>query len=394
MNGRGWQFWQWDAAKKSAASSRATLNEALPDECARWSPFLTALFDGEASEAEIRQARRHLLSCERCAQTWLGWNQTRALLLDQNVPRVPRGLVGRIRLVCGLAGQTASPDLHAQILARTSRSSKPRWHSAWPPLRPLAPVWGATALGAFVLLLARDSFSPVQPPAPLSDTSLASRPVSEPSAPVAPRQDAPPLPILPWQPDTARNLAPASAAPIQIAASDSDAARMLALAKRERQSLGSSSFRDVSPAPLPALAPLAPEVVPVSLQVAAPLETTRRVRRHIVALRHQGGRERLPALAPAPLLLASRPVVFASAPVTTPAATDLNPPSVPATAPSWNERRGRFLLAAMPLERAPLRISAPRARPVTVGQAPLADEAGLDDLDSTVQQYRATLSDD
>lgn len=401
MNGRGWK-WRHNPARK-AASSRAAWDEGardenLPAECAQCTPLLTALFDGEASEAEIQRARRHLLGCQRCAQTWLGWNQTRALLLDQSVPRVPPTLVGRIRLACGLAGKTATPDLHAQILARTSRQNlsrpaqtKPRF--ARRQLSSSAPVWGATALGAFVLMLAGNSL--FSTPAPqLDSASLVAQEASS-MRPVARDQNTArpdePLAVLPMEAQAPRNALLTTVSPANSATSSSSSGAALSLleAKRERESLSSAALQS---APLPVLASLAFEDRPVSLRVdnaprAAKLRS--RVRREFTA------RREVQAISSPPLtphVLASRPIVLASVAAPTDEA-DLTP-SAPISAPVWSGHRGRFLLASAPSERAPLRISAPRVRPITVGQNPVGDDASLDDLDSTVQAYRSSLSDD
>lgn len=412
MNGRGWKFWRHDPAL-GAAPIRATpdegaRDEGLPDECARCTPLLTALFDGEASEAEIQQARRHLLGCQRCAQTWLGWNQTRVLLLDQSVPPAPPTLVGRIRLACGLTGKTRTPDLHDQILARTSRQGLPRSPKskprlAWPAFSVPAPVWGATALGALVLLLAHDSLStralaPDASPSPLTQEAPSVRAVFGPIARQNTARREEELAVLPMEspartsPATTVAFARAQSAASPLtstAPDDSNAARTLSEVKRERESLSSPALQS---APLPVLASLRFEDRP-SLRVSQAHSAKRRSRaRLIVAVPREVRRMSSPA--PAPRVLASRPLVLVSAPVTVSADDAALTAPAAVFAPMGSGHRGRFLLASAPLERASLRISAPRVRPITVGQDLVVEDSGLDDLDSTVQQYRATLSDD
>lgn len=396
MNGRGWKFWRHNpalgAVSPRAAEDEGARDRGLPDECARCSPLLTALFDGEASEAEIRQARRHLLSCGRCAQTWLGWNQTRVLLLDQIVPKTPPTLVGRIRLACGIAGKSGTPDLHAQILARTSRQNlsrpaQPKPRLTWPRLSSSTPVWGATALGALVLLLAHDSLSPIAPPAPLAPSQVASEtPAPRLAASNTRQRDEQPA-ILPWK-------SPASSAPPQprarsVASSSdllasSDAERTLVEAKRERESLASPSLRREAP---PILASLSFKTTPLPRMSAAFEAAPRRVQTRAFFAARRGFRK-MSSPAPAPKVLASQPIVLASA------SAALMTPFTSVSAPFGSEHRVRLLLASVPLERASLRISTPRVRPITVGQDFVSDDAGLEDLDSTVQQYRSSLSDD
>jgi len=96
---------------------------------------LTALFDGEASDAQARQARLHLVVCPQCAQMWRAWQSARSLL--QTPVTVPPGLRLRILFACRLAalknmrnpkvrrnsGVLLAPpsSLHAAILQRTTQ---------------------------------------------------------------------------------------------------------------------------------------------------------------------------------------------------------------------------------------------------------------------------------
>ena len=403
MNGRGWK-WHRDVAQ-NAASFLVREGNDTPQECARWTPVLTALFDGEASESQAREARRHLLSCERCAQTWLGWNQTRALLLDQMAPAPPQKLLYRIRVACRLANQRQTPDLHAQILARTSRAaqSKPAPH-----LRLLLPqlspsLWSATALAALVLFLARDSFLPIQPGAPAFDSTPTFESAPQQEARHASQHEAP-LPILASDPALSK---PKSATKSAIAYSvvvakrresaSSGAARTLALA--EREPLGSSaplaplpvlaSLPQQPSAPLPVLASLPLEAENVAVvEPLSPAKSRRArpsVRTRRITARKMSSRLR------ASHLVASRPIVLALAPVPATVESDLTD-SLSVAAPLPSERRSHLLLAAVPRERAPLRISAPRVRPVTFSRDDAPDDAGLEDLDSTVEEYRSALA--
>ncbi len=414
MNGHGWKFWLYgsslEASPIRASSNEGARDESLPAECARCTLLLTALFDGEASETEVQQARRHLLGCGRCAQTWLGWNQTRVLLLDQSVPKAPPTLVGRIRLACGLIGKTTTPDLHGQILARTSRQGLPRSAKSkprlvWPALSLPAPVWGATALGALVLLLAHDSLPtaslvPDASPSFVAQDAPSARSASNSmtrNGNTARRDEE--LAVLPSEarahtaPGTTVSLARAkrAASPATFGSpDDSDAARTLSKAQRERESLSSPALQ---PAPLPVLASLGFEDRPFSIWASKTSKAaTRRSRAQLFAAPR--GVQGLSSPAPALRVLASRPIVLASVPVASLAGeADLTPPA-PVSAPLGSAHRGRFLLASAPLGRASLRISAPRVRPITVGQDPVSEDAGLEDLDSTVQEYRSSLSDD
>lgn len=71
--------------------------------CGNLASVLTAYFDGQATPAEARVAHAHLRECERCAELWLAWEQTRALLKD-DVIVAPPGLAQRILMVCRMEG--------------------------------------------------------------------------------------------------------------------------------------------------------------------------------------------------------------------------------------------------------------------------------------------------
>ena len=393
MNGRGWK-WRRDVAQ-NAAPFLARVEDDTAGECARWTPLLTALFDGEANDVQAKDARRHLLSCERCAQTWLGWNQTRALLLDQSVPAPPQKLLWRIRVACRLANATRTPDLHAQILARTSRAAqtKPAAHVRLRAPRLSASLWSATALGALIVLLARDSFSPVQPSTAAFDSASTFEPAPQRPARHSSQNEAP-LPILSFDPalskpkPATKNVATSSIVVAKREAASTEAARTLLLAQRERESLGSSA----PSAPLAVLTSLAPEAeaVPVS---ESPVASTKRLFRARPSFRvRRMAARKMSSHFRASHPVALRPLVLASAPA--PAVESDLTPLATADAPLRSERRGHLLLAAAPRERAPLRISAPRVRPVTFSSDAAPDDAGLDDLDSTVEEYRSALASD
>ena len=76
--------------------------------CKDVAPFLTALFDGEVTEEDARQARAHLLACERCARIWLDWNQTRSLLRNESVVAPPPTLMWRVLMAVRLSSQSKS----------------------------------------------------------------------------------------------------------------------------------------------------------------------------------------------------------------------------------------------------------------------------------------------
>ncbi|BCM90000.1 hypothetical protein IAD21_01851 [Abditibacteriota bacterium] len=407
MMRRKWLFW---LPEERENSSSAPHSHAETEACREWTPFLTALFDGEADEEGALRARRHLLVCERCARAWLDWNQTRSLLINHSAPPPPPSLLWRIRLACRLGHPAPSepamlpvPELSAQIFARTSRkNNKPAFGFAsflsMPrALRSNAPFMGAVAMGAFVLFVARDSlvFSP--PPAPLVANSPVTlrgvtRPQAQPRARVVSvtradkgkvrlasprasgesniRSDAPrTVPVVaPRQPDNSERSSLAS----------------LDRARHERESLASSPVRLASfdsSQPLPML----PAPRPIVVATKEPTPKRQVVRAPRLA--------RLPRIAPRPVASAPQvapPVMLASFD------TDIESAAVPepTSAPVTRRRGGRVLLASAPLPTAPLRISAPHALPITVSQPPASDDAGLDELDSTVLEYRSTFADD
>ena len=380
MNGRKWMFWQ-RKEDNSSSHSRAEI-----EACREWTPFLTALFDGEADEDGALQARRHLLVCERCARTWFDWNQTRNLLINHSAPPPPPSLLWRVRLACRLGHPeaTATPDLSAQILSRTSRPTpKPAfgsWLFSFVPrgFRFNSPVVGALALGAFVLLASRASFlepqsrnvSSTQLSSPRATVSSNSRIASSGSnardevAVLAPRAKVVSARILP-QP---RVLSVAASKP-----KNGFAERSLLRARREREALEQAPVQLAAFDSAEPLAMLAPPRVRRAESKKAP--------------RRVATSTRAPRVSPRPMASSSRlaapSVVLASAPVTS------LPLSVPEPVMPRAGRGPRVLLAS-----APLRVSTPRALPITMSQAPAPDDAGLDDLDSTVQEYRTALADD
>ncbi len=381
MTRRQWMFWKREEPASSA------LSRADIEGCREWTPFLTGLFDGEASEEEALQARRHLVVCERCARAWLDWNQTRSLLINQLAPPAPPpNLLWRIRLACrlGQPKQAAAPELGAQILALTSRqNAKPSfWSSLALRARFHSPFIGAMAVGAFVVFMARGSLFSA-PPQLQTQVEIASVQVRAPRLrPSVPQESAPRnaqanLTILAPRVQVVSSRASAKAPrAVEVVARKPrpfvERARVsLARARREREALGQTPIRLVSldgSAPLPMLAP--PRVRPVVVRTSV-------VRPSRPAVATNARSSRPVALSPRDTTPA---VVLASAPVT---------PLVSES--SRAERAPRVFLALAP---APLRISAPRAHPITMGQPPTSDDSGLDDLDSTVEEYRATLIDD
>jgi len=409
MNGHGGNQWNRNEAKGNAPFSFAppSVWGDLPPECARHAPLLTALFDGEASDAQVQKARQHLLGCERCARSWLAWHQTRALLGEQKVPAAPQELAEQLRAAIALS--QAAPDLQAPILARTSRpnraskregaslSSFPRFWDAKVSTSS-ATLWSGAALCAFVLLLARDSFLPV----PLSTAPRGAVTIAVPSVEANARtissETAPEPRVLPLK--VATSLAPLPMqilpeAPMRASSSVSVAGQTLRLARRERTGLDAAALREAIPAPRE-LAPLQPQIVLASYAPKIEVRVAKRENSRMkTRLRATFRRE--------PLALSSRPATsrrvllasarVAEAPIVAAEVAPTNSPSSEIAAPS-SERRGGFLLASAPIERAPLRISKPRVRPLTFRRDANTGDVGLEDLDSTVQAYRATLSDD
>ena len=137
-----------------------------PRDCAEVAPQLTALFDGEANDAQTREARAHLLSCPACSRQWLDWTRYRATFQSEPAPVVPPTLLWRVLIAYRIAAfarparrrsrlpQVSAaplrgieaplpPRLSAHILARTTR--KPSAHVMLTPLRG-APRRGEIAL--------------------------------------------------------------------------------------------------------------------------------------------------------------------------------------------------------------------------------------------------------
>jgi len=409
MTGRGWKNWNRDGANGNAPSSFVyppAWND-LPPDCARHAPLLTALFDGEASDEQKQSARYHLLSCERCARTWLAWHQTRALLGEQSVPAAPQELTEQLRAAIALS--QATPDLHAPILARTSRPNRVAKREG-APLQPFphlwsaristssATLWSGAALCAFVLLLARDSFLPTPSPTTPRGVMTIAAPSVKPEARSVSREITPEPRVLPFQ--TSASLAPLpmqspAQAPARVALSASASEQTLRLAQRERTRINTAPLREVASSSRD-LAPLSPPIVLASYSPKIEVHAAKRENSRMKArLRATFRRE---PMALATRLTTSRRVLLASARlaeapiVAAKVAPDISPSSE-ISAPS-SARRGGFLLALAPIERAPLRISKPRVRPLTFRRDANPNDVGLEDLDSTVQAYRATLSED
>lgn len=409
MNGHGGNQWKRNEAKENTSFSFAPppIWGDLPPDCARHAPLLTALFDGEASDTQMKKARQHLLSCERCARLWLAWHQTRALLGEQRVPAAPQELAEQLRAAIALS-QTA-PDLQAPILARTSRPTRvSKREGALPQSLPRfwdvrvstssATLWSATAVCAFVLLVARDSFLPSSSLSmPRADTTVAAS-FPRPAERAPAREVADDLRALPLE-------TPASPAPLpmrtptfalaRVASPNSASEQTLLLAQREQIGLDRAPIRETASEGRE-LTPLSP---PMALASYAPQSETRAAKRetsHLKTKLRASSRREQTASATRPI--ASRRVLlasarFAEAPIVLAEVAPDTSPSSEISAPS-SARRGGFLLASAPLERASLRISKPRIRPLTFRRDANPNDVGLEDLDSTVQAYRATLSDD
>ena len=239
MKERARPFW-WPEEVSDAASARPEI-----EACREWTPFLTALFDGEADEQEALAARRHLLVCERCARAWLDWNQTRHLFLQlAEPPAPPPNLLWRVILACRLGAQpTAAPELSAQILERTSRRaarpSAPMWATRSPRL--VAAFPGALALCGFALFMAHGALvSSPMPLAPDADSplgtsvNLTATPNTARALAVSTDAELPILPLREARAEAAPRLT--SAAP-NAPRADSGADETLLRARRELQEL-------------------------------------------------------------------------------------------------------------------------------------------------------------
>jgi len=409
MNGHGGNQWNRNDAKENASFSFAPPRVwgDLPPDCARHAPLLTALFDGEASEAQVRRARQHLLSCERCARSWLAWHQTRALLGEQTVPAAPQELTEQLR--AAIAVSQAAPDLQAPILARTSRPNRASKREGASP-QPLprfwdaristssATLWSGAALCAFVLLFARDSFLPSSPSSshrtnsavaassPRSEKRAMAREVADDSRVLPLAVPASPAPLATRTPTFALTRASSSA---------SASEQTLRLAQRERTGLDAAPLREAG-FERRELTPLQPQIVLASYAPEVEVRAVKRENPHVKTRLRATFRREVVALPTSPIN--SRRVLLASArlakaPIV---AAEVAPTDSPSSeiAASSSARRGGFLLASAPIERAPLRISKPRERPLTFRRDANISDVGLEDLDSTVQAYRATLSDD
>ncbi len=190
-----------------------------PRDCADAAPQLTALFDGEADEAQARAARAHLLSCPACSRQWLDWTRYRDTFRSEPAPVVPPTLLWRVLIAyritafarparrrsrlpqvsaAPLRGIEAPlpPRLSAHILARTTR--KPNAHVMLTPMQgaPVAaksrfkgrsfkfrhaPLWAAPALALWVLMLSRADFNASLPVAAPDIAALRAPEISPPA---------------------------------------------------------------------------------------------------------------------------------------------------------------------------------------------------------------------
>ena len=181
-------------------------SNSAPRGCSQVAPQLTALFDGEADDAQTREARAHLLVCPDCSRQWLDWTRYRDTFQSEPAPLVPPTLLWRVLIAtrvtafarparrrsrlpqvsaAPLRGIEAPlpPRLSQHILARTTRKSSAHvmltpLHSA-PSARPArrknrafkfdstsfraAPLWAAPALALWILMLGRADFTATLP---------------------------------------------------------------------------------------------------------------------------------------------------------------------------------------------------------------------------------------
>ena len=126
--------------------SNSAPRDCANGDCADVAPQLTALFDGEADDAQTREARAHLLSCPACSRQWLDWTRYRDTFQSEPAPIVPPTLLWRVLIAyrvtafarparrrsrlpqvsaTPLRGIEAPlpPRLSQHILARTTRKS-------------------------------------------------------------------------------------------------------------------------------------------------------------------------------------------------------------------------------------------------------------------------------
>ena len=149
--------------QSSDAQSDSSLSAHSPTpsgDCERVAPLLTAWFDGEAGEAEIKIVEEHLHSCRSCAVTRQGWHHTRFLLRSTPLPAPPVGLLTRILQACRIASlspsslpfstrrnsQNASQSTFTTLNLRSAAEAGPdvshlplggfTWDDEWTPLPP------------------------------------------------------------------------------------------------------------------------------------------------------------------------------------------------------------------------------------------------------------------
>lgn len=384
-------FWLHKDYEETNSSHSSLIDNGA---CGEWTPFLTSLFDGEADAESALQARRHLIVCERCARAWFDWNQTRTLLQNQSAPPPPPSLLWRVRLACRLGQPQSQPHPHlaTQILARTSRaplntSLQAQLSAALRGLRFQTSLAGAVALGAFVLLLSRDGFlsnsaslDPTQSRFASGASSLSRPQLSEDGSRFdSDKNDSDVLaPQIPSeQPLSTREISPARSAEDESSSENSLAT--LARARHERETLRSESVRSAS------------------YNLGEPLPMLKVARFKPVAFepRRNESRRQLP-----PARLASfddvTPRPIASAPLSvTPRSSGVMLASLSVSSAGTSSRLSRSSrVTSTSASGAPLRISAPHALPITVSSPTETDESDLDELNSTVQDYRATFADD
>lgn len=187
----------------------ATSKPENNSDCRVLAPFVMTLFDGEADEFEARRARAHLLVCQICANRWLDWNRSRDLLQSAPVMAPPPQLLWRVLMACRLAshptprrvrpaperaglGTPVPTHISTQILARTTRAA-PQQASIQAPRRRFAmrnvPLFAAPALMAWMLILQRDVWLPVQLSLPKTLTSRVPGAMQKTHAPAPARRN-------------------------------------------------------------------------------------------------------------------------------------------------------------------------------------------------------------
>ncbi len=373
------------------------------DDCQTLAPFVMALFDGEADELQAQRARAHLLVCQMCARRWLDWNRSRDLLRAIPVPAPPPTLLWRVLMACRLAAfarkrrfnlsdslglaapqgkktgsEFAPRDLSAQILARTTRveavpSREPRRRvfpiSALPSLAvPALAIW-LIALQNNALWLAPSPETPLPDAAPpIAATPRRAASVS--SSPATPRRRAVSLPQkFALNPPAALTPAPRRTAATSVQAAPAP----METPERETE------------AP-----PVAPRAVTVALAPTSPRPAAATPARSVPALQ---------VTPPQPRVLASTPQLLGS-PRLTVLSTSKNTPQLRTA--RWKTSAPRLVAAvekaapgALPSRVSPPTAPAPApAPPLRLAENFEADDEGVEEMRSVVDDFRAALDPD